>query len=246
MGRAHEVRAAAMAKTAAFKSKHYAKYGVAIYKAAKSGIPDPELNQALKKELERARKANIPAAVIQRAIEKAKGGLSGAFDEVRYEGFGPNNSMIIVDCVTDNVNRTFTEVRTAFTKSGCKIGVSGSVTHMFDHCAVFSFKEFSDEEALEMLIEADCDVEDIDMDVDVTTIVAPATEYQKIKDALLAKNPELDFIEDEITFLPKMYVTLEAEDDISKFKKLLKQLRELDDFQQLYHNVEGIEEDDEE
>ena len=106
MGRAHEVRAASMAKTAAFKSKHYAKFGVSIYKAAKSGIPDPELNQALKKELERARKANIPAAVIQRAIEKAKGDLSGAFHEVRYEGFGPNNSLIIVDCVTDNVNRT--------------------------------------------------------------------------------------------------------------------------------------------
>ena len=116
---------------------------------------------------------------------------------------------------------------------------------MFDHCSIFSLKEFSDEEVLEILIEADCDVEDIDMDEDITTIVAPASEYQKIKDALLEKDQEIDFIEDEITFLSKMYVTLETEEDISQFQKLLRQLRDLDDFQQLYHNVEGVEEDEE-
>lgn len=242
MGRAFEVRAAAMAKTAAFKSKHYAKYGVAIYKAARSGVPDPETNQTLKKEIEKARKANIPSAIIQRAIDKAKGGLSGAFQEVRYEGFGPNNSLIIVDCVTDNVNRTFTDIRTAFTKSGCKLGVSGSVSHMFDHVSVFAFEGLGAEAALDILLGADCEVEDIDADEGMTSVVAPATEYQKIKDALLEADPEMEFIEDGITFLPKMKVTLEAEDDIKQFQRLLAQLRELDDVEEIYHNVEGMEE----
>lgn len=245
MGRAHEVRAAAMAKTAAFKSKHYAKYGVAIYKAARSGVPDPDMNQSLKKEIEKARKANIPAAVIQKAIDKAKGGLSGAFEEVRYEGFGPNNSLIIVDCVTDNINRTYTDIRTTFSRTGCKLGVSGSVTHMFDYASVFSFEGLGAEEALEILLEADCEVQDIDSDEGVTSITAPASEYQKIKDALLASKPDLEFIDDEITFVPQMYVTLETEEDINHFKRLLSQLREIDDVQQIYHNVEGIEEEDE-
>jgi YebC/PmpR family DNA-binding regulatory protein len=242
MGRAHEVRAASIAKTAAMKSKLYAKYGVAIYKAAKSGVPDPELNQILKKEIERAKKASVPAAVIQRAVDKAKGGLSGAFAEITYEGFGPNNSMIIVECVTDNVNRTYTDIRTAFNKSGCKLGVSGSVTHMFDFGSVISFEGLSDEETLELLLEGDCDITDVETDEDITTVYAPAGEFQKIKDTLLENNSEMEFLEDEVTYIPKMYVGLEAEEDIKQFNKLLSQLRELDDVQQIYHNVQGIEE----
>ena len=111
MGRAHEVRAAAMAKTAAFKSKNNAKYGTAVYVAAKSGIPDPDLNLNLKKEIERAKKNNVPSDVIKRAIEKAKGNTGEAYNFIRYEGFGPNNCMVIVDCLTDNVNRTYTSVK---------------------------------------------------------------------------------------------------------------------------------------
>ncbi|HHZ11517.1 MAG TPA: YebC/PmpR family DNA-binding transcriptional regulator [Acholeplasmataceae bacterium] len=245
MGRAYQVRAASMAKTAAQKSKLYAQYGVAIYKAAKSGIPDPDSNLNLKKEIERARKANVPSSVIQRAIEKAKGGLSGTFQEVRYEGFGPNNSMIIVDCVTDNPNRTYTAIRTAFTRTGCKLGVNGSVTHMFDYVSIFSFEGLSADEALEILLAADCEITDIDSDEGLTSVIAPASEYQKIKDALLEAKPDLEFVEDEVTFNPQMYVTLEADEDINHFRKLLAFLRELDDVQQIYHNVEGIEEEEE-
>jgi YebC/PmpR family DNA-binding regulatory protein len=243
MGRAHEVRAASMAKTAAFKSRQNAKYGVAIYKAAKSGVPDPEMNQILKKEIERAKKANIPANVIQRAIEKAKGDAAGNYEEIRYEGFGPNNSLIIVDCLTDNVNRTYTDIRTAITRSGCKLGVSGSVTHMFNYQSLFSFEGFSEEETLELLLEADCDILDIQSEDGINTIYAPPGEYQKIRDTLLEKDPDLDFFEDEVTFVPQMYVKLEAKEDISQFKKLLRQLRELEDVQQIYHNVEDFEEE---
>ena len=124
MGRAHEVRAASMAKTAAMKSKLYAKYGKEIFMAAKSGVPDPNTNLTLRKVVEKARKENVPADVIKRAIDKAKGGSDENYTEMRYEGFGPGNVLVIVDCMTDNNNRTYTDVRTAFNKCGGKLGVT--------------------------------------------------------------------------------------------------------------------------
>ena len=161
MGRAHEVRAASMAKTAAAKSKTNAKYGKLIYIAAKEGIPDPELNLSLKKEIEKAKKEDVPADVIKRAIERAIGGSTENYIFARYEGFGPNNSMFIVECLTDNTNRTYTDVRTVFNKCGFKLGVDGSVIHMFNNQAVISFEGLSDEETLDVLITADCEVDDI-------------------------------------------------------------------------------------
>ena len=142
MGRAHEVRAASMAKTAAAKSKLNAKWGRAIYVAAKSGVPDPDLNQTLKKEIERAKKEQVPSDIIKRAIDKAKGGSDENYTEMRYEGFGPGNVLVIVDCMTDNNNRTYTDVRTAFNKWGGKLGVTGCAMHMFEH-AGYSALEWS-------------------------------------------------------------------------------------------------------
>ena len=133
MGRAHEVRAASMAKTAAIKSKQNAKFAKAIYVAAKSGLPDPDVNQALKKEIDKAKREHIPADVIKRAIEKAKGGQGEAYNFVRYEGFGPGDTMVIVDCLTDNVNRTYTSVKVGFSHCGFKLGVNGCVAYNFDN-----------------------------------------------------------------------------------------------------------------
>lgn len=246
MGRAHEVRAASMAKTAAIKSKQNAKYAVSIYRAAKSGVPDPELNQALKKEIEKAKKEQIPADVIKRAIEKAKGGSGDSYEEIRYEGFGPNNSLIMVDCVTDNVNRTYTAVRTIFSRTGCKLGVSGSVSHMFTNQALFSFEGMTEEEVLELLVMADCDVTDLQYEDGLISIYAPSTEYSKIRDALTENKPELEFLEDEVTWVPSMYVKLEDPDDIKHFKRLKEALDENDDVQQIYHNIEDLPESEEE
>ncbi|MFA5542313.1 MAG: YebC/PmpR family DNA-binding transcriptional regulator [Bacilli bacterium] len=241
MGRAHEVRAASMAKTAAAKSKLNAKYGRMIYIAAKSGIPDPEVNQPLKKEIERAKKAQISADVIKRAIEKAKGGSTETYDATRYEGFGPNNSMFIVECLTDNTNRTYTEVRTAFNKCGFKLGVDGSVIHMFNNQAVFSFEGLNDEETLEVLIMADCDVEDIAYEDGLTTVYAPSTEYSKIRDALEEAMPDVELLEDHIAWIPQMTVKLENEKDIEQFERFKSVLDENDDVQNIYHNIESNE-----
>jgi YebC/PmpR family DNA-binding regulatory protein len=237
MGRAFEVRKVAMGKTAAVKSKLYAKYGKEIYMAAKSGTPDPELNQSLKRIIERAKKDQVTADVIKRAIDKAKGGSEESYSEARYEGFGPGNSMIIVECLTDNVNRTIAEVRNCFTKTNGKLGVSGSVLHQFNHQAVFTVPEKTEDEVLEMLVLNDVDVTDIEVEEDGVTILGDAKDYNQIRTAFTDENPELEFITDEIMWLPIMDTELTDEEDKNTFQKLLDMLNELDDVQDVYHNV---------
>ena len=237
MGRAHEVRAASMAKTAAAKSKVYAKHGKLIYIAAKAGVPDPEMNLALKAAIEKAKKDNVPADNIKRAIEKAKGGSNESYDSVRYEGYGPNNSMFIIECLTDNVNRTYTNVRTIVTKTGCKLSAPGSVTYMFDYLSVFSFVGMTDEEVLEILLMEDCEVTDVVLEDGLVTVTAPSTEYNKVRTALLNANPEMNFLEDEIKWVPQSYVELTDEKDIEHYERLLAQLEDNDDVQDVYHNM---------
>lgn len=246
MGRAHEVRAASMAKTAAAKSKLNNKWSKIIYMAAKAGVPDPDLNQPLKKEIEKAKKEQVTADVIKRAIEKAKGGSQENYSPIRYEAFGPNNSMFIIDCLTDNVNRTYTAVRTAVTRCGFKLGAPGSVAHMFTNTAIFSFTGLSDEETLEVLLMADCDVTDIELEDGITTVYASNTEYSKIRQALVEAMPDVEFLVDKTTLLPETYTQLTDEDDIRHFHRLMEQLDEVEDAQDVYHNVEGLSDVEEE
>lgn len=138
-------------------SRIYAKFGREIYVAAKKGEPDPETNQALKIVLDRAKTYSVPKHIIDKAIDKAKGGDEESFDEMRYEGFGPGGSMLIVDALTDNVNRTVSDVRAAFGKNGGNMGVSGAVSYMFDSVSVFVFKGFDEEEVLMHLMESEVD-----------------------------------------------------------------------------------------
>lgn len=236
MGRAHEVRKVAMAKTAAVKSKLYAKYGKEIYMAAKSGVPDPDLNVNLKRIIQKAKKDQVTADVIQRAIDKAKGGSDDNYTEVRYEGFGPGSSTFIVECLTDNVNRTIAEVRNCFTKTGGKLGVSGSVLHQFNHQAVFVIPGMTEEQVLETLVMNDLDADEIEADDEGVTVLSDATNYNVIRTAFLDENPELEFITDEIMWMPMMDATID-ENDKEKFEKLMNMLEELDDVQDVYHNV---------
>lgn len=238
MGRAHEVRAASMAKTAAIKSKQNAKFGAMIYQAAKAGIPDPELNQALKKEIEKAKKEHIPADVINRAIEKAKGGTADAYNFVRYEGFGPDNCMVIVDCLTDNVNRTYTNVKTIFGKNGFKMGVAGCVSYMFDNVSLFTFKGHTDEEVLEALMMADVEVNDVEMDEEYVTVYGPQTEYTKIREALVAAFGEINFDEDKTAWIPQTETEI-SEEGLRKFNNFRDKLDEDEDVQELWHNVKN-------
>lgn len=247
MGRAHEVRAASMAKTAAAKSKLNNKWSRIIYMAAKSGVPDPDLNQNLKKEIEKAKREQVTADVIKRAIDKAKGANQESYDPMVLEGFGPGNSMLVIDCLTDNHNRTQTAVKVALQRCGGKIAGSGSVTHMFKNTAIFSIDFMSEEEALDALLMADCEVEDISSDEDVVTITAPSTEYGKIREALRALLPEgKDFLEDTVSWVPLNPIELATDKEKEQFERLLSFLEEDDDVQDVYYNVVGLEPDEEE
>ncbi|OLO07592.1 transcriptional regulator [Salinicola sp. MH3R3-1] len=237
MGRAFQNRKESMAKTADAKTKVYSKYGREIYVCAKSGGTDPSGNLTLRGLIDKAKKDQVPSHVIDKALDKAKGSGGEDFSAARYEGFGPGNCMVIVECLTDNPNRTFGDVRGCFTKTKSKIGTQGSVSHMFDHCAIFAFAGEDEEAVLEALMEADVDVTDIESEDGRITVFAPHTDYAKAKQALLDTFGELEFEADEIQFLPQTHTPLEG-DDVAMFEKFLDMLNDLDDVQNVYHNAE--------
>ncbi|MCC5893479.1 YebC/PmpR family DNA-binding transcriptional regulator [Exiguobacterium sp.] len=217
-------------------SRVYAKFGREIYIVARQGEPDPELNQALKFVVERAKTYNVPKAIIDRAIDKAKGGDEENFDELRYEGFGPSGSMLIVDTLTNNVNRTASEVRAAFGKNGGNMGVSGSVAYMFDATAVIGVAGMSADEVLELMMEHDLDVRDV-LEEDETVIVyAEPEEFHAVQTAFKSAGIE-SFEVAELTMLPQNEVALDDESK-EQFEKLLDVLEDLEDVRQVYHNVE--------
>ncbi|GHH99164.1 YebC/PmpR family DNA-binding transcriptional regulator [Neobacillus kokaensis] len=217
-------------------SRIYAKFGREIYVVARQGEPDPEANQALKFTLERAKTYNVPRHIIDRAIEKAKGGSDESYDELRYEGFGPNGSMIIVDALTNNVNRTASEVRAAFGKNSGNMGVSGSVAYMFDKTAVIGVEGKNEEEVLELLMEADVDVRDVVEEDGQVIVYAEPDQFHAVQEAF--KNAGItEFAVAELSMLPQNEITL-PEDVIPKFEKLIDALEDLEDVQQVYHNVD--------
>ncbi len=217
-------------------SKIYAKFGREIYVAAKQGEPDPESNQALKVVLERAKTYSVPKAIIDRAIEKAKGGSEENFDELRYEGFGPNGSMVIVDALTNNVNRTASDVRAAFGKNGGNMGVSGSVSYMFDATAVIGIEGKTADEVLEILMEADVDARDILEEEEAIIIYAEPDQFHAVQKALREAGIT-EFTVAELTMLAQNEMTLPADAE-AQFLKMIDAIEDLDDVQQVYHNVE--------
>ena len=237
MGRAYQNRKESMAKTSDANARIYSKYSREIYVCAKSGGFDPDGNLALRSIIERAKKDQVPSHVIDKAIDKAKGGGGEDFAVARYEGYGPGNTMVIVDCLTDNPNRTFGDVRICFTKTNCKIGTQGSVSHMFDHSAILVFKGDDEEAALDALMMADVDVTDIENEEGKITVFAPHNEYFKAKQALAEAFGEIDFEVDEIQFIPQNTAPISG-DDIEMFDKFLEMLNHLDDVQNVYHNAE--------
>lgn len=217
-------------------SRIYAKFGREIYVAAKQGEPDPESNQALKVVLERAKTYSIPRAIIDRAVEKAKGGSEESYDELRYEGFGPNGSMVIVDTLTNNVNRTASDVRAAFGKNGGNMGVSGSVAYMFDHTAVFGIEGKTADEVLELMMEADIDVRDIMEEEDGVIVYAEPDQFHLVQEAFKSAGIT-EFTVAELTMLAQNELPL-PEDAQEQFEKMIDAIEDLEDVQQVYHNVD--------
>ncbi|WP_078432896.1 YebC/PmpR family DNA-binding transcriptional regulator [Metabacillus halosaccharovorans] len=217
-------------------SRIYAKFGREIYVVARQGEPDPEANQALKVVLERAKTYNVPKAIIDRAIEKAKGGAEENYDELRYEGFGPNGSMVIVDALTNNVNRTASDVRAAFGKNGGNMGVSGSVAYMFDATAVIGIEGKSSDEVLEILMEQDIDVRDILEEDESVIVYSEPDQFHSVQEAFKTVGIT-EFTVAELTMLAQNDITLPEEAKV-QFEKMIDALEDLEDVRQVYHNVD--------
>ncbi len=236
MGRAYEVRKASIQKTGAAKAKLYSMYAREIYQAAKLGGTELESNSALKRLVSKAKKEQVPSDIITRAIEKVNSGADETYVENNYELFGPSGSTLIVSCLTDNVNRSVSSIKAVMNKCHVKMGAQGSVSYMYDHLCIVSFKGLTEEETMDALIEGNADIEDIEEENGEIIIYGKPNELFNIKEAINNKLPNAEFDMDEITYIPKDKVTLIGE-DLDTFKKLLSMLDDVEDVQNIYHNV---------
>lgn len=234
MGRFPSI-AADKQKTGAARGKLYAMYSKEIYNAAKKST-DLDANPTLKRLVEKAKKEQVPSDIINRAIDKVTSGVDESYESLRYEGFGPGASTLLIDCLTDNVNRAVADVRAAFSKAHCKLGASGSVSYMYDNLCIVRFKGLTEDETLEALLNALADAE-IENDNGTITLYGNPQDLFKIKNAILDYKKDITFEVEEITTLPKEKIKLVGE-DLEIFKKLLKLLDDANDVQNVYHNVE--------
>ena len=242
MGRAHEVRAASMAKTNLAKSKLYSKYGKLIYMEARNGA-DPTANLKLRALIDKAKKEQVPADVIKRNIDKAKGGTGENYTNVKYEAFGPAGSTFIIDCLTDNSNRTFTNVRSVASKCGAHLGNPGSVSYQYDYEGVLVVKGMDEEAVLDNLMEAGLEPTDLYANEDESlTVTTQPSDLNPIKEAL-EKVEGAEVLSDEVLWVAKEQVEVPAE-DMEKVQRFLDKLGEDDDVSNVYHNISNLPEEE--
>lgn len=237
MGRAYEVRKASIQKTGAAKAKLYSTFAKEIYLAAKKGTPEIESNINLKRLVDKAKKEQVPSDIINRAIEKAKGSGQDDYSKVVYEGFGPGASTLIIECLTDNVNRTVGMVRAAFNKVHKSLGVTNSVSYNYDYLGILSFKYNDEEEVFNAILEDGIEPVDFENDNGEITISVKPTNYNSLKDSLEKLIPNIDYTFDEVGMFAKEKVTLEGEDK-ELFNRLLTLLEDVEDVSNIYHNVD--------
>jgi len=233
MGRAYQVRASSMAATAAKRSALFMRASREIYMAAKSGTPDPESNLPLRSAIDKYRALNVTRDVIDRAIKKAAGGEVEAYNAGRYEAFGPGGCYLVVDTLTDNINRAISEVRSSITKRNGKMG---SVLFNFTEYGQLVFLGQQQAAVEEQLILGDVDVQHIHVNADQLEVLVSPTSFAQAKKILEMMGVQT-FIASEITLIPNDTITLEGE-NLQLFKQLLDVLDELQDVQNVYHNVE--------
>lgn len=232
------------AKTDAIKGRIFTKVGREIAVAAKNN-PDPNTNSKLADAIAKAKSVNMPNDNIKRCIAKASGELSGAtYEELTYEGYGPAGSAVIVKALTDNKNRTVDFVRTVMRKHGGSLGNAGCVSFTFTTKGVIAIErtpDLDEEQVMEYALDAGAD--DFIASDDAFTVHTSVANFSSVRKYLEEKG--LNFFEAEIKMLPQNVVTLQG-DDLAKFQRLVDALEDLDDVQDVYHNVDLPEEDEEE
>ena len=228
-------------KTDAAKAKIFTKIGREIAVIVKSGGPNPQENSKLKDVIAKAKAANVPNDNIERIIKKAAGENDGStYEELVYEGYGPNGVAVVVETLTDNRNRTAGDVRHYFDKFGGNLGQTGSVMFMFDRKGVIEIEaEGKDEEAvMEAALEAGA--EDFNFDGDVFEITTAPNDLGAVRDELEAKGYE--FLLAEVQYIPQTTTVIDDDEAIVKMEKLIDMLEENDDVQNIWHNWEMPEE----
>ena len=242
-GHSHAANIAAKkAKTDAAKGKIFTKVGREISVAAKSN-PDPETNSKLADAIAKAKAVNMPNENIKRCIAKAAGELSSDnYEELTYEGYGPAGSAVIINALTDNKNRTVDYVRTAMRKHGGSLGNAGCVSFTFSNLGVIVIERTADldeDTVMEYALEAGAD--DFIAEDDAFIVYTAPSDFSAVRKELESKG--LNFFEAQVEMVPQNKITLEG-DDLAKFQRLVAALEDLDDVQNVYHNVDLPEEDE--
>ena len=236
-GHSHAANIAAKkAKTDAIKGRIFTKVGREIAVAAKNN-PDPDTNSKLADAIAKAKAVNMPNDNIKRCIAKASGELSGAnYEELTYEGYGPAGSALIIKTLTDNKNRTVDYIRTAIRKHGGSLGNSGCVSFTFQTMGIIIIERtpnLSEDEVMEYALEAGAD--DFIAEDDAFIVYTAPSDFSVVRKELEKKG--LNFFEAQVEMVPQNKITLSG-DDLAKFERLIAALEDLDDVQNVYHNVE--------
>ena len=233
-------------KADAARGAVFTKIGREIAIAVREGGANPESNGKLRDVIAKAKANNMPTDNIQRSIKKASGELGNVvYEQITYEGYAPGGVAVIVDTITDNRNRTASDVRHCFAKYGGNLGTTGSVGFMFDEKGVLVVERTldSDEDAvMEMAIEAGA--EDVDVQEDVFEITTTPADFSTVRENL--ENQGLTFLSAQVSQIPQNTVVVADEDTLQKIRKMLDMLEENDDVQNVYHNAELPEEEEEE
>ena len=232
-------------KTDGAKAKVFTKIGREISVAVRTGGPNPASNSKLADLIAKAKRMSVPNDNIQRIIKKAEGGDKTEYEAITYEGYGPGGVAVMVETLTDNRNRTASDVRHCFAKNGGNLGTTGSVSFMFDEKGVLVVERTpgSDEEEM-MMMALDAGAEDMKVDDDAYEIYTAPNDFSTVREAL--EKQGVTFLTAEVDKIPQNTVALPDEETIQKIQKLLEMLEDNDDVQNVYHNAELPEEEDDE
>ena len=224
-------------KADAARGKIFTKLGRELLIAVKEGGPDPAGNSKLKNVISKCKAANMPNDTINNAIKKASSSNEN-YEEITYEGYGPNGVAVIVEASTDNKNRTAADVRHVFDRAGGNLGTSGCVSYMFNKKGVLIIDkaetELSEDDI--MMLALDAGAEDFEADEEIYTVATSPEDFSKVREAL--ENEGLSFVEASVQMVPTTYVTLDEKAQ-ERMEKLLDNLDELDDVMNVYHNSEN-------
>ncbi|MFA5340698.1 MAG: YebC/PmpR family DNA-binding transcriptional regulator [Clostridia bacterium] len=222
-------------KSDASRGKVFTKIGREIMVAVRSGGPDPNSNSRLRDVIAKAKANNVPNDTISKSIKKASGeGNAENYEQITYEGYGPNGVAVIVEAMTDNRNRTASDVRHYFDKYGGNLGTNGCVSYLFDKKGVLIIEESDKIDGDQLMMDAlEAGAEDFENEDEMYEVTCDPAEFSNVREALEHKGYE--FMEAEIQMVPQTYIRID-EENIANMEKLIDYLDDLEDVQNIYHN----------